>query len=182
VFQSIAAIIFASALRSLVTALVATALFLALVYRVLVGRAVFGVINLLPIVVAVALLAGTMRLFGVPFNALTATVLAIALGLGTDYSAHVVHRFTDEFEGETNPSERTDDEVFDALTRTVRGTGGALTGSMLTTVAGTGVLVLAITPVLGQFGLVTALSIFYSYLTAVLLTPSVIVVWHRYFE
>ncbi len=52
---------------------------------------------------------------------------------------------------------------------------------MLTTVAGTGVLVLAITPVLGQFGLVTALSIFYSYLTAVLLTPSVIVVWQRYF-
>ena len=181
VFQSIAAIIFASALRSLATALIATAIFLALVYRVLVGRAAFGVINLLPIVVAVSLLAGTMRLFGIPFNALTATILAIALGLGTDYSAHVVHRFTDEFEREPNASELTDAELFGALTRTVRGTGGALTGSMLTTVAGTGVLVLAITPVLGQFGLVTALSIFYSYLTAVLLTPSVLVVWHRYF-
>jgi predicted RND superfamily exporter protein len=174
VFQSIAAIIFASALRSLATALLATAVFLALVYRVLVGRAAFGVINLFPIVVAVSLLAGTMRLFGIPFNALTATVLAIALGLGTDYSAHVVHRFTDEFEHES--------DVFAALTRTVRGTGGALTGSMLTTVGGTGVLVLAITPVLGQFGLVTALSIFYSYLTAVVLTPSVIVVWQRYFD
>lgn len=174
VFQSIAAIIFASALRSLATALLATAIFLAFVYRVLVGRAAFGVINLFPIVVAVSLLAGTMRLLGIPFNALTATVLAIALGLGTDYSAHVVHRFTDEFEHET--------DVFAALTRTVRGTGGALTGSMLTTVAGTGILVLAITPVLGQFGLVIALSIFYSYLTAVLLTPSVIVVWERYFE
>jgi predicted RND superfamily exporter protein len=173
VFQSIAAIIFSSALRSLATALLATAIFLALVYRVLVGRAAFGVINLFPIVVAVSLLAGTMRLFGIPFNALTATVLAIALGLGTDYSAHVVHRFTDEFEDGS--------DVFAALTRTVRGTGGALTGSMLTTVAGTGVLVLAITPVLGQFGLVTALSIFYSYLTALVLTPSVIVVWQRYF-
>ncbi|WP_231184756.1 MMPL family transporter [Haladaptatus sp. DYF46] len=173
VFQSIADIIFASALRSLATALIATAVFLALVYRMLVGRAAFGVINLFPIVVAVSLLAGTMRLFGIPFNALTATVLAIALGLGTDYSAHVVHRFTDEFEDES--------DVFAALTRTVRGTGGALTGSMLTTVAGTGVLVLAITPVLGQFGLVTALSIFYSYLTALVLTPSVIVVWQRYF-
>ncbi|WP_423743202.1 MMPL family transporter (plasmid) [Haladaptatus sp. SPP-AMP-3] len=174
VFQSIAAIIFASALRSLATALLATAIFLAFVYRVLVGRAAFGIINLFPIVVAVSLLAGTMRLLGIPFNALTATVLAIALGLGTDYSAHVVHRFTDEFEHET--------DVFAALTRTVLGTGGALTGSMLTTVAGTGILVLAITPVLGQFGLVIALSIFYSYLTAVLLTPSVIVVWERYFE
>lgn len=89
-----------------------------------------------------------------------------------DYSAHVVHRFTDEFEGEVG--------VFDALSETVRGTGGALTGSMLTTTAGTAVLVLAITPVLGQFGLVTAMSIFYSYLTALVVTPSVIVVWARW--
>ncbi|WP_327053133.1 efflux RND transporter permease subunit [Halomicrococcus gelatinilyticus] len=181
VFQSVAGIILASAARSLATALVATAIFLALVYRVLVGRATFGVINLFPIVVAVALLAGTMRLLDIPFNALTATILAIALGLGVDYSAHVVHRFTDEYDWEAD--DRDVDEqaaVAAALDRTVRGTGGALTGSMITTVSGTAILVLAITPVLGQFGLVTALSIFYSYLTAVALTPSVVVVWARY--
>ncbi|WP_227355600.1 efflux RND transporter permease subunit [Haladaptatus salinisoli] len=190
VFQSIAALIFASAVRSLAVALIATAVFLAVVYRVLAGRAAFGVVNLVPIIVSVALLAGTMRLLGIPFNALTATVLAIALGLGIDYSAHVVQRFTDEYDARGEHEERGvreereehaerdgETEVFDALSRTVRGTGGALTGSMLTTVAGTGILVLAITPVLGQFGLVTALSIFYSYLTALLVTPAVIVAW-----
>ncbi|WP_458190797.1 efflux RND transporter permease subunit [Haladaptatus sp. NG-WS-4] len=173
VFQSIASLIFTSAVRSLVVALFATAVFLTFIYRVLVGRAVFGIINLVPIVVSVALLAGTMRLLGIPFNALTATVLAIALGLGIDYSAHVVQRFTDEYgvHGEA--------DVFDALSRTVRGTGGALTGSMLTTIAGTGILVLAITPVIGQFGLVIALSIFYSYLAALFVTPAVIVAWVR---
>ncbi len=178
VFQAIADTIFASAIRSLVTALAATAIFLVILYRILVGRAAFGLVNLFPIVVAVSLLAGTMRLLGIPFNALTATVLAIALGLGVDYSAHVVHRFTDEYEIHGNG--KGDGDLFDALTRTVRGTGGALTGSMLTTTAGTGILVLAITPVLGQFGLVTALSIFYSYLTAIFLTPSAIVLWRRY--
>ncbi|WP_158057973.1 efflux RND transporter permease subunit [Halorussus halophilus] len=172
VFQAIADTIFASAIRSLVTALALTALFLLVLYRLLVGQAAYGLINLFPIVVAVALLAGTMRLLDIPFNALTATVLAIALGLGVDYSAHVVQRFTDEFEEGVS--------VFDALAATVRGTGGALTGSMLTTTAGTAVLVLAITPVLGQFGLVTALSIFYSYLTALFVTPSIIVVWARW--
>lgn len=172
VFQAIADTILASAIRSLVTALVLTAFFLMVIYRIIVGRVAYGLINLFPIVVAVSLLAGTMRLLDIPFNALTATVLAIALGLGVDYSAHVVHRFTDEFEGEVG--------VFDALSETVRGTGGALTGSMLTTTAGTAVLVLAITPVLGQFGLVTAMSIFYSYLTALVVTPSVIVVWARW--
>ncbi|MFB9805031.1 RND family transporter [Haladaptatus pallidirubidus] len=182
VFQSIAATIFTSAIRSLATALAATAIFLVVLYRILVGRVAFGVINLFPIVVAVSLLAGTMRLLGIPFNALTATVLAIALGLGVDYSAHVVHRFTDEYDEKANAQTdgESNEDVFAALTRTVRGTGGALTGSMLTTISGTGILVLAITPVLGQFGLVTALSIFYSYLTAIFLTPSAIVLWNRY--
>jgi predicted RND superfamily exporter protein len=172
VFQAIASTILTSAVRSLATALAATAIFLVLLYKLLVGRFAFGLVNLFPIVVAVALLAGTMRLLGIPFNALTATVLAIALGLGVDYSAHVVHRFTDEYEEGVG--------VFDALSLTVRGTGGALTGSMLTTTSGTAVLVLAITPVLGQFGLVTALSIFYSYLTALFVTPSVVAVWARW--
>jgi len=113
-----------------------------------------------------------MRLLGVPFNALTATILSITIGLGVDYSAHVVHRFADEFDPDAG-------DVFPALERTVRGTGGALTGSMLTTTTGIGVLVLAFTPILGQFGLITALSVFYSYLAAVLVTPSVVVVWAR---
>ncbi len=110
-----------------------------------------------------------MRLFGIPFNALTATILSITVGLGVDYSAHFVHRFTDEYTEHT--------PLYTALENTVRGTGGALTGSMLTTTTGIGVLILAITPILGQFGLVVALSVFFAYLTSILITPSAIVVW-----
>ena len=171
VFQQISDTILASAIQSLIVALVATALFLLLVYYVLEGRASLGLVNLVPIVVSVALLAGSMRLFGIPFNSLTATILAIALGLGIDYSVHVVHRLTDEY-AHTN-------DVFAALDRTVIGTGGALTGSMLTTASGIGVLVLAIFPVLGQFGVLIALTVVYSYLTALIVTPSVVVFWER---
>ncbi|RRJ31445.1 efflux RND transporter permease subunit [Halocatena pleomorpha] len=171
VLQAVSDAIFESAIKSLLTALVVTVLFLVLVYYGIEGRPSFGIVNLVPIVVSVALLAGSMRLFGIPFNALTATILSITIGLGVDYSAHFVHRFADEYD------ERTD--LFAALEETVRGTGGALTGSMLTTTTGIGVLVLAITPILGQFGLVVALSIFFAYLTSILITPSVIVVWDR---
>ena len=170
VFQSISQTILQSALESLVVALVVTATFLIVIYHVLEGDWSLGVVNLIPIAVTVTLIAGSMRLFGVPFNALTATVLAITIGLGIDYSAHFVHRFADEYGNEGV-------ELYDALDMAVRGTGGALTGSMLTTTTGIGVLVLAITPILGQFGLVTALSIFYSYLTSLVVTPSVIVIW-----
>jgi predicted RND superfamily exporter protein len=173
VFQSVSDTIFQSAITSLSVALAATALFLVFIYWLLEGRPLLGVVNLVPIVITVTLVAATMRFFGVPFNALTATVLAIAIGLGVDYSAHFVHRFADEFEANG-------EDTFGALRRTVLGTGGALTGSMLTTTTGIGVLVLAITPILGQFGLVTAVSIFYSYLTSVVVVPSAIVVWSRY--
>ncbi|MFC7045424.1 RND family transporter [Halobacteriaceae archaeon GCM10025711] len=174
VFQAVSDAILQSAVKSLLIALALTGVFLVLVYHTLEGRASLGVVNLVPIVVTVTLIAGTMRLFGVPFNALTATILAIAIGLGIDYSAHIVHRFADEYER--------GDDVFAALDRTVRGTGGALAGSMLTTTTGIGVLVLAITPVLGQFGFVTAMSIFYSFLTALLVTPSAVVAWKEVVE
>lgn len=148
-----------------------TVLFLMLAYYVIEGQLLLGVVNLVPIGVSVALLTGSMRLFGIPFNALTSTILSITIGLGVDYSVHFIHRFADEYD------ERTD--LFAALEETVHGTGGALTGSMLTTTTGIGVLMLAITPILGQFGLVVALSITFAYLTSILITPSVIVVWEQ---
>lgn len=63
---------------------------------------------------------------------------------------------------------------------TLSGTGGALTGSMLTTSIGTGALVLAITPVLGNFGLLMAVSVFYSYLTSILVLPPTLFVWGKF--
>ncbi|MCD2205036.1 efflux RND transporter permease subunit [Halobacterium sp. KA-6] len=171
VFAAITDVIFNSAIQSLILALIATAIFLVLIYWVLERRPSLGIVNLIPLVWTIAVLAGTMRYFGIPLNVLTATILSIAIGLGIDYSAHIVHRFADEYD----PSR----DIHDALDKTVRGTGGALAGSMLTTSSGTGVLALAITPILGQFGLVIALSVFLSFIASILITPSAAVLWER---
>ncbi|WP_435178363.1 efflux RND transporter permease subunit [Halorussus sp. AFM4] len=191
VFQAIADLIFESAIVSLAVALAGTAVFLVLVYWVLVGRPSLGVANLVPIVVTVAALAATMRAVGISLNAFTATVLAITIGLGIDYSVHVVHRFTDELdervESAATPGSGERAAAADrrhalaALSRTITGTGGALTGSVLTTVFGIGVLVLAVFPAIGQFGLLTALSVVYSYVASLAVLPSVLAVWARYF-
>jgi predicted RND superfamily exporter protein len=169
VFQSVSDTIFDSALTSLTAALALTAIFLVIIYRVLEGGAMLGVVNLVPILLTVSLILASMRYLGIPFNALTATVLSIAIGLGIDYSAHMTHRFVDEYTG---------DNLDEALSATVLGTGGALTGSMFTTAFGIGVLVVAVTPILGQFGVVTAMAIVYSYLTSVVVLPSAVVIWH----
>ncbi|WP_129116786.1 efflux RND transporter permease subunit [Halegenticoccus tardaugens] len=171
VFQAVSDLILESAVLSLAVALCGTVAFLVFIYWVLEGHPSLGIVNTVPIAVAVAFVAGSMRLLGISFNAFTATILALTIGLGIDYSVHVVHRFVDERRGYG---------LFDALDRTVRGTGGALTGSMLTTAFGIGVLTLAVLDVLGQFGILTALSIVYSFLASLLVLPSTLVLWDRF--
>ena len=170
VFQAVSDVIFTSAIESLALALLGATLFLLLVYYVIEGRATLGIANVVPIITTVTLVAATMRFAGIPFNAITATMLAITIGLGIDYSVHVTHRFADE---------RREYDLVTALDRTVRGTGGALLGSMLTTVFGIGVLGLALFPAIGQFGILTAVSIVYAFLTSIFVLPAALVLWDR---
>ncbi|AZH27263.1 efflux RND transporter permease subunit [Haloplanus aerogenes] len=173
VFKAISDIIFASAIVSLALALAGTAVFLLFVYWVLEGRASLGLANLAPIIVTVAFVGGSMRYLGFSLNAFTATVLAMTIGLGIDYSVHLTHRYIDE--------RRLQPTVFDALSRSVYGTGGALLGSVLTTVFGIGVLVLSVFPAIGDFGMLTALSVVYAFLSSLLVLPAALVVWERLF-
>lgn len=172
VFQRVADTIFATAVTSLGTALLLSAIFLVVVYTLLLGHPRLALVTLVPILVTATLLVGTMRLLGVPFNTLTATILSITVGVGIDYAVHVVHRFTEEVRHLGDPDR--------AAVVTLRGTGGALFGSMLTTVSGAGALyVLSITPLLKQFGLLMAISVVYSFLASVVLLPVLLLLWSR---
>ncbi len=64
---------------------------------------------------------------------------------------------------------------------TLTGTGGALVGSAATTVGAFGTLAQAIFPLLQQFGIITGLTIIYAFLASVLVLPSLLVLWTRYF-
>jgi predicted RND superfamily exporter protein len=171
VFQDVSDLILESALTSLAVALAGAAIFLVIVYLILEGKATLGIANMAPVAVTVVLVVASMRALQVPFNAITATILAITIGLGVDYSVHVTHRFADE---------RREHELLPALDRTVRGTGGALLGSMLTTVSGIGVLSLAVFVAIQQFGLITALSVLYAFLTSMIVLPPVLIIWDHF--
>lgn len=172
IFEAVTDVIFESAIFSLLLAVGLTAVFLVAVYWLLERQPLLGLVNVFPILVTVALLIATMRAIGLSLNAITATILSITIGVGIAYSVHVTHRFIDEYAENPDPEAN--------LIVTLRGTGGALTGSMLTTSIGTGALVLAISPVLGEFGLLMAISVFYSYLTAIIVLPPTIYLWARY--
>lgn len=169
VFQRVTGEIFRSAVNSLAIAMTLAAIFLTLVYA-LEGRPSLGLVTLSPIAVTLLYLVATMRYLGVPFNTLTATILSVTVGVGIDYSIHVVHRFVEELEKRNDPTE--------AARVTLRGTGGALFGTTVTTVsAGATLYTLSLTPILVQFGLLISLSVTYSFLTSVVVLPAVLLVW-----
>ncbi|MFB6191847.1 MAG: RND family transporter, partial [Haloarculaceae archaeon] len=170
IFDEAIALVFESVIESLLITLVGASMFLVAVYWALNGRPSLGVVNAVPIAITVVVVVASMRAFGIKFNAINGTILAITIGLGIDYSVHIVHRFADEFD---------DRDLEEALQRTVIGTGGALTGSMLTTVFGVGVIALALNPALGVFGVLTAMSVFYAYVASVFVLPSFLVLWAR---
>ncbi|PGF17452.1 Patched family protein [Natrinema sp. CBA1119] len=160
-------------LESLVITLVAVFLFLTAAYWLTGASASLGAITLLPVAFSVSWILGTMYLIGMPFNVLTGMITSLTVGLGVAYSIHISERYRLELERQGN--------VWSALQTTVTGTGGALLGSAATTVGGFGTLAFAILPALRQFGIITGLTITYAFLASVVVLPTLLVVWTRYF-
>jgi len=160
-------------IQSLLITLVAVFAFLMVTYRITEGSATLGAVTLLPVVLSVSWILGTMYLVDIPFNILTGMITSLTVGLGVAYSIHLSERYNQELE-------RTG-SVWTAMERAVTGTGGALLGSAATTVGGFGTLAFAILPPLQQFGIITGLTIIYAFLASVLVLPSLLVVWTRYF-
>lgn len=160
-------------LQSLMITLVAVFVFLSVAYRLTGNSATLGAVTLLPVAFSVSWILGTMYLIGMPFNVLTGMITSLTIGLGVAYSIHMSSRYTLELERQGN--------VWHAMQTTVTGTGGALLGSAATTVGGFGTLAFAILPVLRQFGIITALTITYAFLASVVVLPTLLVLWTRYF-
>ncbi len=125
-----------------------------------------------PIVLVLLWILGTLALLGIPYTIVTATITALSIGIGVDYTIHIIHRYRQEYTHLRNP------EV--AAVRTLKTTGSALMGSALTTGSGVGVLMLSSVPALEQFGITVVITIAYSLILSVLLVPSAMTIWGAY--
>ena len=173
VFDNVEQDLLATVIQGLIITLVAVFIFLSVAYRLTGSPASLGIVTLLPVLFSVTWILGSMWLLDIPFNTLTGTITSLTVGLGIAYSIHISSRYELEL--------RRKGDVWEAMETTVTGTGGALLGSAATTVGGFGTLVFAILPVLRQFGIITGLTIIYAFLASVLVLPSMLVLWTRYF-
>jgi predicted RND superfamily exporter protein len=161
-----------SQVSSLVLTLGAALLLLVVNFWFETRRPMLGVITTLPVAMVVIWVFGLMASFGIPFGPVTATISALGIGIGIPYMIHVTHRYLEERLEWGNED--------DAIEHTLTHTGGALAGSALTTMAGFGILMISTTIPFRQFGFVLSYTILLALLAAVLVLPSMLVLWDRW--
>ena len=127
----------------------------------------YALVSVIPIGLVVIGVYAFMSVTGYTVNVVTATIAAIAVGVGIDFSTHFAVRYREEL---ADCGDRVD-----AARRAGAGTGGALVLSAVTSVLGFSVMALAPTPIFATFGLLTAVMIVLSLGVAILVLPSLLV-------
>jgi predicted RND superfamily exporter protein len=163
-----------SILTTMLLAFGGVALVLAGMYWLERRELVLGVVTVIPIVLVTGLVFAGMYLFGVALTFITAFLVSITIGLGIDYNIHISDRFAQELDRGLPPVE--------ALRTTVQGTGGALLGSVLTSGVAFATLLLHPSVVFRSFGLIVVLALALSFVVSVLVLPSFLLLWARWWR
>lgn len=116
-----------------------------------------ALLPVLPMLVVIGWMGGVMYIADLKYTPLTATLGALILGVGSEYSILMMERFYDELARVGEPVE--------ALRITTARTGSALMASGLTTVFGFGALITSTFLITNNFGMITVLAVLFSLLT-----------------
>ena len=145
---------------------------LAIFFWMTLRQPLLAVIAVGPIVLVLIWVLGTMALLGIPYTLVTSIITALSIGIGVDYTIHMIHRYREEYSLVRNPET--------AAVRTLATTGSALLGSALTTALGLGVLVASPLLASQQFGITAAITIAYSLIVSILVVLPAMTVWGAY--
>jgi len=129
-----------------------------------------GIYATLPIIATITLLFGFMGYTGISLNLGTVLVASVALGIGIDYSIHVISHFNHAIRN---------NNLHDALESTITVSGKAIVINILSVTAGFLVLLFSEMVPLQYFGLLIAMSMIGSGMGALTLLPVILVLTNR---
>jgi predicted RND superfamily exporter protein len=144
------------------------AIMLSLIYR----SPVLGLIAMIPVTLSIIWVLGSMYFIGYTLNILTITVTSITIGVGIDYACYITERFR-------FVADQTGD-VSRAVTETISRTGSAILIAALSSMFGFGILAFAPIPPQQQFGIITALTLVYTFASSILVLPLVLAQWGKW--
>lgn len=126
-----------------------------------------GIFAAIPIVSTILILFGVMGYTGIPLNIATVLVASIAMGIGIDYSIHVITHFNDSLKNGAI--------IYQALEDTIGISGKAIIINVISVSAGFLVLLFSEMVPLQYFGLLIFLSMVGSGLAALTLLPVILI-------
>ena len=128
---------------------------------------------LMPLIVvalSVIWLYGTMGYLGIPLSTLAGSVAALVIGIGIDYSVHILNTYR---------FHRRDNTIEEALSEAVGETGVAIIATSITTISAFMAFLSGAMPEMHRFGLIMSIGIGYALLFSFFLLPSVFVLEER---
>ena len=126
----------------------------------------YAFVTIIPMGLVVAWLYAMMYLLGFDLNFVTATIGAISIGVGVDFSIHLTQRFREEMA-------RVGDGMM-AIERAAKSTGMALIASAASSVAGFAIMGFAPMSMFSAYGTLTAVMVFMAAAAALLVLPSLL--------
>jgi len=132
-----------------------------------------AVMPLIVVGLSVVWLYGTMGYLGIPLSTLAGSVAALVIGIGIDYSVHILNTYR---------FHRREDTVGKALSEAVGETGVAIVATSITTISAFMAFLSGKMPEMHRFGLIMSIGIAYSLIFSFFLLPSVFVLEERLIE
>lgn len=158
-----------SQVQSLLLALIAVFVLVSLEF----GSVMGGFLSLIPILFTLIMNFGVMGLLKIPLDYATVMVGSISVGIGIDYTIHILSRFRHEYIREKDPRK--------ALKTTLGTTGKAVIINALSVAFGFLILLLASMVPLRRAGFLLAFTMIVSSLAALLLLTSILLLTHAAF-
>lgn len=125
------------------------------------------VATILPIVMVTGWLGGVMHLLGMEYNPLTATLGALAIGIGAEFTILMLERYFEEREKGMDP--------FEAMETAASRIGQAILASGFTVIFGFSALIISSFPMIRDFGIVTVIAVAFSLFSTIVVLPPIMV-------
>ena len=160
-----------SLINSQIGSILIAILFVIILVGIILRSWISGLYASIPIIATIMLLFGFMGLTGISLNIATVLVASVALGIGIDYSIHIISHF--------NECYKKSQDLYASIQESILISGNAIIINVISVSAGFLILVFSEMVPLQYFGLLIALSMVSSCLGALTLLPSILILMNK---
>jgi predicted RND superfamily exporter protein len=160
-----------SLINSQVGSIIIAIIFVIIIVGLILRSLLNGIYASIPIIAAIIILFGVMGMTGISLNIATVLVASIALGIGIDYSIHIISHFNHVYQKNGDFQMAISDSIIIS--------GKAIIINVISVSVGFLVLVFSNMVPLQYFGILIALSMLSSSLAALTLLPAILILVHR---